>query len=177
MFQLPGIVRCFFIASVLLSMGTAPAVAVLAGSPVTINHCEVVSGQTTISGGPFVPGFFPRTGPYRWRDPWGRMYRQWPTPVRVNTTNPALNVEYVNTTPDPMEVVILGLVTNGNLIAEVRDVGTFSQGAGIRRSFGLNPVILPLTGLPQCVPLQATFKNGTVWTSPHLPALNPRIYH
>jgi hypothetical protein len=174
MFQLRIVAA--FIASALLSMGTAQSVATSSGSPVTLKHCEVETGQTMITGGRFTPGFFPRSGTYVWRDPFGRMYRQRRTPARISTTDPALNVEYMNTAADPLEVVVIGLVTNGNLIAEVRDVGTFSQGAVISRSFGINPAILPLTGMPQCVPLQATFKNGTVWTSPHLPALSPRLY-
>lgn len=166
-----------FIASVLLSMGIAQSVATTSGSsPVSISHCEVDTGQTIITGGRFVPGFFPRSGTYVWRDPFGRMYRQRRTPARISTTDPALLVDYANTTPDPLQVVVIGLVTNGHVIAEVRDVGTFSQGATISRSFGISPAILPLTGLPQCVPLQATFKNGTVWTHPHLPALSPRLY-
>jgi hypothetical protein len=178
MLQLRVIVGCAFVAAVLLSTGIARSVATSGSSPVTLKHCEVVPGRTMVTGGGgrFVPGFFPRSGPYVWRDPFGRMYRQWPTPARVSTTDPALYVDYVNSASDPLEVVVIGLVTNGNLIAEVRDVGSFTQGATISRSFGLNPVILPLTGLPQCVPLQAKFKNGTVWTHPHLPALSPRLY-
>jgi hypothetical protein len=174
--QLRVIAGCAFIASVLLSTGIARSVATSGTAPVTLKHCEVASGQTMITGGRFVPGFFPRTGDYVWRDPFGRMYRQRRTPARITTTDPALLVDYVNTSPDPLEVVVIGLVTNGNLIAEVRDVGSFTQGAVISRSFGLNPVILPLTGMPQCVPLQATFKNGTVWTHPQLPRIDSRLY-
>jgi hypothetical protein len=177
MFALRVVAPCALIASVLLPTGIARSVTTSGTSPVTLKHCEVVPGQTMVTGRGRTPGFFPRSGTYVWRDPFGRMYRQWPTPVHVSTTDPALYVDYVNTTPEPLETVVIGLVTNGNLIAEVRDVGTFTQGATISRSFGLNPVILPLTGLPQCVPLQATFKNGTVWTHPHLPALSPRLYH
>jgi hypothetical protein len=63
------------------------------------------------------------------------------------------------------------------LVAEVRDVGTFSHGAEIKHTFGLSPNVFPIsTGLPECVPLRITYENGKVWHNPRLPHANPGLY-
>jgi hypothetical protein len=155
-----------------LAFGTTAAFA--AGSPIKVERCEVSPGQTTVSG--FSPAYYP-AGPYYWRDPYGYRYHQYAYPTSVHTSNPSLAIEYVNVTANPIKEIEFGLVARGDLIAEVRDVGTFSQGATIKHSFGLNPNVYPTgSGLNQCVPLRATYENGTVWTNPHLPRLRRSIY-
>ena len=165
-----------FACSVVVICSLTAALSEAAGTvPVRVNHCEPVQGTTTVSGG-YVPGYYPPAGPYYWRDPYGYRYRQYAAPT-VATSAPELKIDFVNVTPDPLKEVEFGLVARGHLIAEVRDVGTFSQGAEIKHSFGLNPNVFPIgTGLPECVPLRATYHNGTTWTNPHLPALRKSLY-
>jgi hypothetical protein len=102
----------------------------------------------------------------RWVDPYGRRYYEPP----VSTTNPELGIHYTNISDRPMTSIEFGLVAKGNLVAEVRDVGTFSPGAEIRHRFGISENVFPIgTGLPQCVPLRIAFADGTMWTNPRLP--------
>ncbi len=76
-----------------------------------------------------------------------------------------------------MTEIEFGLVANGRLVAEVRDVGTFSPGAEIKHKFGLNPNVFPLqTSFAKCVPLHIKFADGTKWRNPNLPALQRSIY-
>jgi hypothetical protein len=166
----------FIVAASTLLSGVAPALAVTSASPVRVNRCDPVQGQTVVSGG-YTPGYYPAGGPYYWRDPYGYRYRQYAMPPTVHTTGSELKIEYVNTTQTPIKEIEFGLVARGSLIAEVRDVGTFSPGAEIKHSFGLNPNVFPIgSGLPQCVPLRITSESGSVWTNPHLPALRKSLY-
>jgi len=76
-----------------------------------------------------------------------------------------------------MHTIEFGLVANGVLRAEVRDVGTFSPGAEIKHSFGISANVFPIqTGLPQCIPLRITFADGSKWRNPALPHKNEKIY-
>ena len=53
------------------------------------------------------------------------------------------------------------------MVAEVRDVGTFSPGAEIKHQFGLSPNVFPLgTSIVECVPLKITFVDGSKWKNP-----------
>lgn len=102
-----------------------------------------------------------------WVDPYGRRYYEPP----VSTTNPELGIHYTNISDKPMRSIEFGLVAKGNLVAEVRDVGTFSPGAEIKHRFGISENVFPIgTGLPQCVPLRIAFADGTTWTNPSLPS-------
>ena len=117
----------------------------------------------------YVPGF------YRgyWYDAYGRRYYQ---PV-VATAKPELGINYTNVSSRAMSQIEFGLIANGHLVAEVRDVGTFSPGAEIKHTFGLSPNVFPLqTGLARCVPLRVTFSDGAKWKNSHLPALNRSLY-
>ncbi|HTJ25385.1 MAG TPA: hypothetical protein VMA36_04385 [Candidatus Limnocylindria bacterium] len=147
---------------------------VVTSAPVRVNRCEPQPGYTYVSG--FSPGYYPAR-PYYWGDPYGHLYHQYPFSASVQTTNPTLAIDYVNTTPKALREIEVGLVARGILVAEVRDVGTFSHGAEIKHVFGLHPNVYPLgTSITQCVPLRATYQDGTVWTSPHLPKLSPTVY-
>ena len=106
-------------------------------------------------------------------DPYG--YRYYRAPMA--TTSPQLGIDYVNISPKTMHSIEFRLIANGTLRAEVRNVGTFSNGAEIKHTFGLNPNVFPLrTGLAQCVPLRINFADGTKWRNPNLPPKNARIY-
>ena len=145
-----------------------------AGRKIAVNTCSPTRSVTR-SGPPigFVPGFYPG-GPYFWDDAYGYPYYQ--TPVSLNESA-SLQIDYVNVTPVTMETIEFGLIANGRLVAEVRDVGTFSPNIEIKHSFGLNPNVFPLsTALPQCVPLRITYKDRATWVNPHLPALQRQIY-
>ena len=117
-----------------------------------------------------------QVGGYRggyWRDPYGGRYYQPP----VTTTNPQLGIDFVNISQTTMSEIDFGLVVNGVLRAEVKDVGTFSPGAEIRHKFGISENVFPIqTALPGCVPLRITFQSGEEWTNSALPPRNNNIY-
>jgi hypothetical protein len=143
------------------------------GSPsakvVSVNRCDP---QLNAPAAGYV-GFAPGRYPYAWGDVYGYRYYQPP----LAPQNGTLYLDYKNVTKQVMSTIEFGLVANGRLVAEVRDVGTFSPEAEIKHSFGLSPNVFPLqTGLPQCVPMRITFANGAKWKNPHLPALQRSIY-
>jgi hypothetical protein len=142
--------------------------------PVSVLRCDP---QRTVSTSPtyvgFGPGFY---GGGYWNDPWGVNYFQPAVPTTVSETG-TLYLDYKNATPKVMGTIDFGLVANGRLVAEVRDVGTFSPGIEIKHSFGLSPNVFPLqTGLPRCVALRILFKDGTKWKNPNLPHHDKTIY-
>jgi hypothetical protein len=151
-----------------------------AHTKILVKTCSPTRSETRTPVGPafrpvfgYAPGFYPR-GPYFWDDAYGYPYYQRPVSV---TQNAALQIDYVNITPSTMQTIDFGLIANGKLVAEVRDVGTFSPNIEIKHSFGLNPNVFPLsTALPQCVPLRITYKDQATWVNPHLPALQRAIY-
>jgi len=119
----------------------------------------------------YAPGYYGRGG--YWGDAYGARYYQAP----VTTTDPQLGIDYVNISHKAMSSIEFGLVVNGVLRAEVRDVGTFSPGAEIKHKFGISPNVFPIqSGLPQCIPLRITFQDGTKWRNPGLPPKNQHIY-
>lgn len=137
--------------------------------PVHVTTCQP-SRNVMMSGG-WTPGFYP-AGPYYWPTVYGYRYYQ----PRVASSNPALAIDYTNITQNVIKEVEFGLVTNGNLVAEVKDVGTFSPGAEIKHEFGLSPNVFPIqTGLPQCIPLKIKYADGTKWKNPRLPVLKHKL--
>jgi len=169
--MLSAICTCF-LALIMTLSPLQLGVAVTGPSPVQVNKCAPHQGQYV--GGPvgFVPAYYP-VGPYYWRDAWGYNYMQAP----YAQTSPQLKIDYMNVTPNPLKEIEFGLIAKGTLVAEVRDVGTFTQGAEIKHSFGLSHNVFPLgTGLPQCVALRATFADGTKWVNPHLPHYQASLY-
>jgi hypothetical protein len=142
--------------------------------PVKVLRCDP---QRTVSTSPTYVGFAPGYYGGPWRDPWGYNYYQPAVPTTVSETG-TLYLDYRNATPKVMATIDFGLIANGRLVAEVRDVGTFSPNIEIKHSFGLSPNVFPLqTGLPQCVPLHIVFKDGTKWRNPHLPRHDKTVYH
>jgi len=168
-------------AAALVWAGAAPAPAqpgyAVGGSQhlIEVRRCEPTRSVTSMPVGGYAPGFYP-PGPYWWDDVYRYPYYQ--RPVAVTTSQSAeLAIDYLNVTHYVMSTIEFGLVANGRLVAEVRDVGKFSPRAEIKHRFGLDPNVFPLgTGLPQCVPLRVTYADGTQWVNPHLPALQRSIY-
>ncbi len=145
-----------------------------AGQLVKVSHCS--AKLNVMQSGGFGPGYYPGWG-YRggyWGDAYGVNYYQQP----VTTTSPELGIDYVNISPKTMTHIEFGLVANGVLRAEVKDVGTFSPGAEIKHKFGISANVFPLqTAMEQCVPLRITFEDGTKWRNPGLPPKNTHIYY
>lgn len=140
--------------------------------PISVSACNPKRNTYTAAG--YVPGYYPMgVGPYwGWPSVYGLNYYQYPV-----QGNPTLSIDYKNATDVVMKDIEFGLVVRGDLVAEVRDVGTFSPGAEIKHEFGLSPNVFPLqTSFAECVPLKITFADGTKWKNPHLPALRRSIY-
>ncbi len=153
----------------LFATSVRPAGAVtVTGPPIHVSTCDPQLNAAPMYG----PAFYP-ANPWYWRDVYG--YRYYQPPIANATAS--LGIDYTNITNAVMKQIEFGLVANGRLVAEVRDVGTFSPGAEIKHSFGLSPNVFPLqTALPHCVPLRIEFADGTEWKNPHLPALRRSMY-
>lgn len=162
----------------LLVLATAPSTIqarVTSPSAAALVKVTACNPALNVSRGPAYVGYAPGYwgGPY-WSDIYGARYYRAP----MSTTSPQLHIDYVNVSPKTMHSIEFGLVANGILKAEVRDVGTFSNGAEIKHTFGLSPNVFPIgTGLPQCVPLRINFADGSKWRNPTLPPKNDRIYY
>jgi hypothetical protein len=134
----------------------------------TINRCDAKENVVTSGGyyGGFYPGYYP-AGPYYWRDYYGAGYYQPPT----TSASPTMYVDFVNVTHKTMTGIVWGLVANGHLVAEAKDIGTFSPGVEIKKKYGISSNVFPLqTGLPQCVALGVRWSDGTRSINPNLPA-------
>jgi hypothetical protein len=137
-----------------------------------VSACDPKANVVTTYPG-FAPGFYPGR-PYYWGDPYGYGFYQPP----VTSASPTLNVDFTNITNKVMTTVEWGLVANGRLVAEARDVGTFSPGAEIKHRYGLSPNVFPLqTGLPRCIALLVKFADGTTVRNPNLPQARPHMYN
>jgi hypothetical protein len=160
-----------------------PAVSAVQHSPhVTTAHPIQVSSchperNVSYNWSGYTPGFYPNYGLYGgyWRYPsvYGGMYYQQP----YASESPTLGIDYTNVTQAVMKQIEFGLIVKGSLVAEVKDVGTFSPGAEIKHKFGVSSHIFPLqTSYAKCVPLKITFEDGTMWKNPHLPSYNATMY-
>jgi hypothetical protein len=170
---------CFTIACPISTMAQSSNVAMsmaaqVAAHPIKVSNC---SPQRNVSYGwsGYTPGFY---GPglyggyWGWPSVYGPMYYQPPI-----ENDPTLGIDYMNVTQHVMRQIEFGLVVHGTLVAEVKDVGTFSPGAEIKHKFGLNPNVFPLqTSYAKCVPLKITFEDGSHWKNPHLPAYRATMY-
>jgi len=144
--------------------------------PIRVERCDPRSGFATADypvG--YARGYYPG-GPFYWVDPYGFRYYQ-PRLVAPAATAPTLGINYVNTASQTAKAIDFGLVARGHLIAEVRDVGTFTTGAPIQHEFGLSRNVFPIgTALPRCVPLLVEFQNGSVWKNPNRPRAAESLY-
>jgi hypothetical protein len=153
--------------ALMLCFASLPAKAV---EPIKVLNCDPEVSATAIPD--YVSGYFPGS-PYFWWDVYGDRFTQ---PAFV-AAKPTLNIDYMNLGPIAAHVVEFGLVSRGDLVAEVRDVGTFSPNVEIKHSFGLDPNVFPLgTGLPICAPLRIVFVDHTVWINPNLPRLASTLF-
>lgn len=119
------------------------------------------------------PGFYPPGRPWYWRDPYGRGFYQPP----YTTSSPTMYVDFTNTTQLVMTSIVWGLVANGHLVAEAKDVGTFTPGVEIRKKYAISENAFPLqTASPQCVALAITFENGKHLVNPSLPPERRQMY-
>jgi hypothetical protein len=142
-------------------------------NPIKVQTCSPSQNSAVVGG--FAPAFYPvGMGAYwGWPSVYGPSYYSYP----YATSNPSLAIDYHNNTQVTMSDIEFGLIARGDLVAEVRDKGTFSPGAEIKHEFGLSPNVFPLhTGIVQCVPLKITFADGTKWKNPNLPAMKRAIY-
>lgn len=138
-----------------------------------VSRCQASRNVSTFYSPGWTYGYYPRWGyPYYWPSVYGFTYYEPP----ITTSSPELGIDYTNVSPHVMREIEFGLVANGALIAEVKDVGTFSPGAEIKHRFGISDSVFPLpSSLTECVPLRVTFTDGQKWVSPHLPRLDHRI--
>ncbi|HXW50876.1 MAG TPA: hypothetical protein VEJ41_02700 [Candidatus Acidoferrales bacterium] len=169
--------RLAMIAAVVVALASlSPVVAQPMGGmmmgprPINVNKCNPQLNTNAYPG--YVAGYYPRVGPYGWYDVYGVRYVQ---PVMTGSAH--LGIDYVNATSKVMSAIEFGLLARGSLVAEVKDVGTFSPGVEIKHEFGISTNVFPLgTGLPVCVPLRIKFADGSMWRNPHLPAIQRSIY-
>ncbi|MBV8074590.1 MAG: hypothetical protein JO140_04095 [Candidatus Eremiobacteraeota bacterium] len=131
--------------------------------PLAVAHCQPWPPGFSVSPA-FVTGYYPPDGHFTWRDVYGQTYHQPP----LHTPGPSLAVHFENVSAMALTEIEWGLVRKGKLIAEARDMGTFSPGE-FRRRYGLNPAVFPINAIPHCIALHAQWKNGTTWTNPNLP--------
>jgi len=114
-------------------------------------------------------GYYPGT-PYYWDDPYGLAYYQTPA-----SSPSRLFIDFINITPKTMKTAVFGLVVSDILISEVRDQGTFSPNAEIKRRYGIKPPATPRVK-PACVTLKVEYTDGTSWTLKPLPVAENAIY-
>jgi hypothetical protein len=137
-----------------------------------VSRCDAQRNVST-SYAAYSPGFYPYARPWYWGDPYGYGFYQPP----ITTSSPTMYVDFTNITHKVMKTVVWGLVANGRLVAEAKDVGTFSPGAEIKHKYGISENVFPLqTGLPQCVALSVTFEDGTHARNPNLPAVRRELF-
>jgi hypothetical protein len=139
--------------------------------PIKVTNCNPQRNHYMATG--YAPAYYPGGPFWGWPAVYpGYTYYQYPVHGQ-----PTLSIDYSNATNVVMKDIEFGLIAHGNLVAEVRDVGTFSPGAEIKHAFGLSQNVFPLgTSLVECVPLKITFEDGSKWKNPHLPRLNRSIY-
>lgn len=88
----------------------------------------------------------------------------------VDEEHSYLKIHYRNTSANVAREIDFGLVARRELVAKVKDVGTFSPNVLIEHKFKVSREIFPLrTALPQCEVLHVRYENGTQWTNPNPP--------
>ena len=137
---------------------------------VKISRCDA---QFNVgSGGSYVgynDGYYPST-PYYWDDPFGLAYYQPPASYPSR-----LYIDFTNVSSKPIATIVFGLVVVDILIAEVRDQGTFTPNAEIKRRYGIHPPATPRVK-PQCVALKIEYSDGTKWKLSPMPTAENGMY-
>lgn len=139
-----------------------------------VSRCDAQQNvSTSYAYAGYSPGFYPYARPYYWGDPYGYGFYQPP----ISTASPTMYVDFTNITNRVMKTIVWGLYANGHLVAEAKDVGTFSPGAEIKHKYAISENVFPLqTGLPQCPALAITFESGKHIVNPNLPAVRREMY-
>ena len=171
--------RFIVVAALVLLTQTAPAVAqqphqLFTKKLFTINRCDAKKNVTT--SGPhyadYSPGYYPG-GAYYWSDPYGTGFYQPPT----TSSHPQMYVDFINITHKTMKGIMWGLVAGGRLVAEAKDVGSFSPGVEIKKEYGISENVFPLqTTKLQCVALGVKWADGTRDINPNLPERIKKMY-
>ncbi len=161
--------KAYLAIALLLASTTTTAMTAPIKDPIRIATCRPEAVGNAMWS--YSDGFFPDY-PYAWSDGFGGGLYEPPT-----RTYPLLTIAYVNQTHRVMKKIEFGLLARGRIVAEVRDLGTFTPGALIRHQFALNQNVLPLgTSFSKCVPLRIAFQNGSKWKNPHLRQLRRSIF-
>ncbi len=160
------------------NVAMAEAAHVTTPHPIAVSACNPERNVSYNWAG-YTPAYWP--GPAYggfYRGYWGYPSVYGPTYYQAPVENdPTLGIDYKNVTNVVMKQIEFGLLVRGALVAEVKDVGTFSPGAEIKHKFGLSPNVFPLqTSYAKCVPLKITFEDGSHWKNPHLPAYKATMY-
>lgn len=153
------------VAAVLSTAVPAAALETVLNDPLKVTTCEpeFYTGMPTYVGiAPYYPHF--PYWQYTMNYPWNGF---WYNPPVMLTSSATLTVNYSNQTQKVMKNIRFGLIANGMLVAEVRDVGTFSPGIEIKHDLPLSTNVFPIqTALPLCLPLEITFDDGSTWMNP-----------
>ena len=134
------------LASAALSLAAPPALAIVMPGPIRVHAC--------------VPQM--SVPPQSFHGIYGRTYVQPGMPSSVM-------VHYTNDGELAAKSVEFGLVVDGRIRSELRDVGSFARGAEIRHSLGVNRDVAIGRTNPNCVPLRVVFSDGSVWKNPDPP--------
>lgn len=154
--------------------GTAAPAAVPASSLIHVSTCSansnVKQANSALSG--YGNSYYGSATNNNWADVYGGMYYAPP----ITTVNPELGIDFKNISSKTMTTIEFGLITNGMLLAEVRDTGSFTTGAEIKHKYGLKNSVFPIVTPVRCVPLRITFADGTKWRNPKLPPKDQKVY-
>jgi hypothetical protein len=132
------------IAAALLTTGIAQARP--ASEVVTVQGCGASQGMQDVS----------------FMDPFGKHIEQPPVP-------PMVMIAYTNAGAKAFKAVEFGVVNDGKVVAVVRDQGHFSPGSEIMHAYGISADRVPKAGRVTCVPLMATYEDGSTWMNPTMP--------
>jgi hypothetical protein len=94
--------------------------------------------------------------------PFGQMVAQPSLP-------PMLMIDFANVSSNPIASVDFGLVSNGKVVAMVRDTGMFAPNATIMHAYGIQASQVPSGSGATCIPLRVQYANGTTWMNPDMP--------
>ena len=134
-----------------LAAASAQNVRQTPGSNISITVCNPHRHQAGYVGHPYI-------------DPYGVVHG----PRNFPTDEGYLGITYRNDGKVAAKEIIFGLVAKRDLVAIVKDVGTFSPGVSIDHEFTLDPQVFPLgTALPYCKVLRITYADGSMWINPH----------
>ena len=78
----------------------------------------------------------------------------------------SVKIQFTNTNASPATDIVFALESNGVVIGRVEDAGSFADGVKISHTFFDDE----LSDSQQVAVEKATFADGTVWTSPDVPA-------